>query len=314
MFKHIKIALILLSVSFLFMFSGIMQNRLLAQTQSRGNYFFEKTRNDAYIQSLVLNFPEDKKITFTQTDGLWHIREADDYYADFSKINTLIKIIRDTTIYRADKIMNTDVSAIFKEALSIKSIDSNGKIVDEALIAPKQDVNKFYYAMLNHQPLLYQLNGQFELSPLLMDWVHSPILALPYKQIKRIKSDTFNVYRRFLGGNMLDVATGESVTRIQNLAQHFWYLSADDIKHALHFNREKYDQTKSFTITSFDGCIYQLTFFYNQQEYWVNVKLDREKIVSPAVIKSIKENTILYDGWYFKINPSVGAAITNFIL
>lgn len=314
MLNQIKIALLLLVVSFVFMLSSIMQNTLIAQTRARGNYFFQQTRDNAHIQTIVLAFPQGQTITFKQQDGLWRIKEADDYYADFSKINTMIKIIRDTTIYRADKINEADAQKIIKDALSIKSIDANGKIIDEALIAPKQDINKFYYATLNHQPLLYQLNGQIEFSPLLMDWVHSPILALPYQQIKRIKADNFQVYRRLTGEDMLDVKTNEPVSYIKNLAQHFWYLSADDIKHALHFNRQKYDQTKSFTITSFDGSIYQITLFYNQQEYWVTVKLDREKIVSPTVIKSIKENTMLYDGWYFKINARVGAAIANFFL
>lgn len=314
MLKHIKIASFLFAAALLFMLSGVTQNTLFSQTQSRGNYFFEKTRNSAYVQSIVLDFPEGTKITFKQKDGLWHILETDDYYADFSKINMLVKIIRDTAIYRVDKIKNDTVPEVMKEALSIKTIDTQGNIIDDALIAPKRDVNKFYYATLNQQPLLYQLTGKFELSPLIMDWIQSPILAIPYKQIKRIKTDNYHVYRRIPGGTVFDVETGEAVPHIQNLAQHFWYLSADEIKHAMHFNREQYAKTKSFAITSFDGAIYQLTLYYNPGDYWLNIKLDREKIVAPVTIKQIKENTMLFDGWYFKINSQVGDAIVNFFL
>ena len=314
MYNHIKIAVFLVTASFLFMLVGVMQNTLFLQTMARGNYFFENTRNNAYVKSIILEFPNKQVISFNQQDGLWRISEVDGYYADFSKIDSLIKLIRNTTIYRADKIEETDASKFVKNAISIKSIDIHDNIIDEALIAPKQDVNKFHYAMLNNNPVLYQLSGVITLSPLLMDWVQSPLLAIPYKQIKRIKTDNFQVYRRIPGAPMLNSETSEPVLHIQNLAQHFWYLSADDIKHALHFDRTRYNQSKVFSIVTFEGAIYQLTIFHNRQEYWLNIQLSREKIVSPAVINAIKENKMLYDGWYFKINPEVGEAIINFIL
>lgn len=314
MTKHIKTAIVLIFVTSLLMICGIMQNSYYSKIVSRGNYFFEKTRQSLSIRTLVLRFANNKQITIEQKNHIWHIKEADDYYADFQKINSLIRLIRNITIYRADNLKQPLSADMLKDAFLIQSLDTEGNIVDSAQILPKKDKNKYHYALLNNKPLLYQLSGDIALSSLVLDWVKMPILSIAHNQIKRIKTDDFSVYRRFSAEELMREGQQYSVPQIKTLTNNFWDLSAIDIKHALHFDRTQYTLAKSFEITMLDGMIYNIDVFTKDDEYWLNIRLDKEKIVEPDVLIQLKENNILYEGWFFKINSSTGLAIVNFVL
>ena len=314
MLKHIKIVTLLVFISLLTLIVGIFQNTRYAEVTSRGNFFFEKTRQSVHISSLVLKFSDSKQVTLEQKNNMWRVKEADDYYADFQKINSLIRLIRNISIYRADKLNQPLSSDVIKDAFQIISYDNENRVVDDALILPKADKNKFHYALLNQAPVLYQLNGDINLSSLVMDWVKMPILELPHNQIKRIKTDDFTVFRRFEAEELMTEDRQYSVPQIRSLTQHFWSLSAIDIKHAMHFNSNKYKLVKTFEITMLDGIIYHLKLFNNNNEYWLNVELDKDLLIAPEVLVQLKENNILYNGWYFKINSPTGAAISNFVL
>jgi len=314
MLKHIKIAALLLCFSLPLMFWGIVKNVRFAQTLSRGNYFFENTRVNTDVHSFILSFPNGNVITLEQKNNLWRIKEADDYYADFNKINTFIGLIRNTTIYRADEIEDSSLLNYKQNALSIQALDSSDKIIDDAHIVPKKDVNKFHYATLNDKNILYQLNNSFDLSPHVMDWVKMPLLAISYDQIKSIQGSKFTVSRRFASENLKNIEDGFVVPQIQNLISQLWYLGAEDIKHALHFNRSQYQLVQTFNITTFDGIIYIIDVLLHDNEYWLHISLDREMLISPEVLYKIKENSMLYDGWFFKINSQVGEVIANFTI
>lgn len=314
MTKHIKTAIVLIFVTSVLMICGIMQNSYYSKIVSRGNYFFEKTRQSLSIRTIVLRFANNKQITIEQKNHIWHIKEADDYYADFQKINSLIRLIRNITIYRADNLKQPLSADMLKDAFLIQSLDTEGNIVDSAQILPKKDKNKYHYALLNNKPLLYQLSGDIALSSLVLDWVKMPILSIAHDQIKRIKTDDFSVYRRFSAEELMREGQQYSVPQIKTLTHNFWDLSAIDIKHALHFDRTQYALAKSFEITMLDGMIYNIDVFTKDDEYWLNIRLDKEKIVEPDVLVQLKENNILYEGWFFKINSSTGLAIVNFVL
>lgn len=314
MLKHIKIATFLVFISLIMLVIGITQNTRHAQIVSRGNYFFENTRKNTDINSIVLKFSDNKQITLEQKNHMWRVKEADDYYADFQKINSLIRLIRGISIYRADSLKNPLSADTLKNAFELISYDIDGHIVDDAQILPKEDKNKFHYALLNHQPILYQLNGDIGFSPLVMDWVKMPILELAHNQIKRIKTDDFTVFRRFENEELMTEDRQYSVPQIKNLTQHFWALGATDIKHAVHFDKKQYKLSKTFEITMLDGIIYQLKIYTKDNEYWLNIQLDKDTLITPEALIRFKENGILYDGWFFKINSSTGSAIANFIL
>lgn len=314
MLTHIKTAVFILTASLILMFCGILYNGQQTYSMSRGNYFFEQTKNNSDIKTILISFTDGKKISLARKGDFWRIKEADDYFAAFAKINALINLITNTTIYRADLIKGENLENYFQNALKIETLDSRGNIVDSARISLKQQNNKYHYASKNGNDILYQLSNDFSLSPQLMDWVQMPILKIDYAEIKRIASDNFETYRQFQGGDMLNADTGEDASHVRGLISNLWYLSAEDIRHAVHFDRNVYKKTKSYEITLFNGAVYGLDFYAANGEYWLAVRLGREKISSDMAAQLLEENSILYDGWYFKIGSDKGNVITGFVL
>ena len=311
--KHIKSALILLLCVVPLFVYGVYLNGTRVHLLSRGNYFFDLTRNRADVSSIQLIFPNKSSIQIEKVDDFWRIKEADGYYAAFAKINALVSLIRNTVIYRADT-LNENEASLFQNPLKIISRDTKGNIIDEASIAPLKEGNKYYYALLNGDDFLYQLNSNFELSSNVMDWVQMPLFAFNLSHVKRIKTDNFEVYRRFDNENFKDVYSSNEYTHLQKLIDNFWYLSATEIKQATHFNVENLPQPKRFFITLFNGIIYEINLYSLNNEYWVSVHLNREGLINKTSLQQIKENSLLYDGWFFKIDPDKGAIISEFVL
>jgi len=314
MLHHIKLAGLILCISLIVMSFGVVRNFQYTQTLSRGNFFFENTKKTADIQKIKLKFANGNVITLLQKDNLWHVMEADEYFASFRKINSLIKLLHQTSIYRADYLSKSSKQKLPSDFISIITYNKNNEVVDSAKILSKQDNNKFYYALINNNDFLYQLNGNFELSSLVMDWVQMPLLALTENSIKRIQTDDFNVFRRFKNEELKTVGTHLRVPQIQNLLQNLWYLTAEEIRQAAHFEKDKFPRTKKYEITLLNGIIYTLNIFYNDNEYWVSLNLSKDKIASLEANRLIEENNMLYNGWLFKINNRTGAAIVNFVL
>lgn len=314
MLKHLKIIGLFLCISIPLMFFAFNRSALNMHAISRGNYFFENTRQNNDVKSIVLRFANGQVLTFVQKANFWHIKEVDDYYASFAKVNTFVKLIRDAMIYRADLLNNAELEKYRNDGLAILIKDSNDLPIDEAFIVSKNDNNKLHYATLNHDNFLYQITQDFDLSPFPMDWVQMPLLAIAYDQIKFIKTDNFQVYRSYASEPLKSLETNIEVPQIRNLINNLWYLSAADIKHAVHFNRDQYKLIKTFEISTLNGLIYTINIFGGHDEYWFNIKLDHNQIVSAQSMRLLKENVMLYDGWFFRIKNDLSEDIIHFIL
>lgn len=313
MLQQIKKAIFILSFVVILLGIGIYHSARFSKIMSRGNYFFEETRDNIKIKTIILEFPQNQTITIEKKNDLWYIGEADDYFASFAQLNSLFRLLRQTTIYRADVIDEKKLSEIEKNSFILKTLDDKGKIVDQAFIQPKHKGMRFNYATLNNNHLLYQIKGNFELSHNPMDWIQAPILNIADRAIKSVRSSRFHVYRRFSAENLKDINTDKTV-HIEQLLSNLWYLSAIDVKHAVHFNRTQYQKSQNYEITTFGGLIYLIDIFTDGTDFWLNIKMEHEPTVSAEDMRLYKENHTLYEGWFFKINPEIGALINGFKL
>lgn len=312
MLKHLKFAGIILFFSVLFMGFGIHLNSNRVLRLAKGNYFFEQTRNSSIISQIVISFPNNNTVSVVKKGDLWHIKEADDYFASFLKINSLVSLIRSTIIFRADTIKNNVLPFKKEECIKISSIDNKGNIVDEAFIAPKMKENKHHYALLNGEKFLYQISGNYNITSNAMDWVQMPILKITEKEIKEIKCDKFHLYRRYSEDVFINVNSEKVVDYVDSFINSLWYLSSDKIYHSVNFDMNSYKRVKDFQISLFNGIIYNISFYEKNEEYVVNIKLDNDFLMSNEGINWLKENSILYDGWYFKIPKERGKVLVNY--
>ena len=201
--------------------------------------------------------------------------------------------------------LNFEVSYFAKADL--KKIDNAFEI-----IAKKSDKNKYHYALLNNDGFLYQVNGNFDITPNVIDWLQMPILKIAQDEYKIIKSNKFHVFKSYKGDDFKDVKTGSVSPYIINFINNLWYLSAIDIKHSVNFNTNEYKKINSYEISLFNGIIYYISIYNKNNEYWLSIRLNKGKLLSKDGITQIEENDALYKGWYFRISPEKGEIISNF--
>lgn len=312
MLKQIKYACLILFVILILLSLGIYKSAEYAMVMSRGNYFFTDTRDNTDIKVITISSPDGQNVTLERRNNLWYIKEADDYFAAFKNISALIKLIRQAAVYRADPLDMPSIAKFKTHGFMIRTVDNSGHTVDEAFINPKQEGAKFHYAVLNNKPLVYQITGDFSLSFNPMDWIQSPLLNIRDKQIKFIKNKNFQVYRRFAAEDLKDIKTKLTVPQIQNLTANLWYLSAIDVRHAIHFDQNRYPKSQSYEIATLGGLIYLLDIFTDDKEYWLNIQMRHEATVDAEDMRLYKENHTLYDGWFFKISPDIGEMLNTF--
>lgn len=314
MLKHLKIAAIFLGLSLLLLSFGLYQDGKNFYTMSRGNYFFQNTRLKASLETIILDFGNGYKITITQREGLWRIKEADDYFASSILLNELFKFLTNTVIYRSDMVDHNQFVEYLKNGVHFISMDNNGRTLDEAVIAP-QARSGLIYASLNNLPYLYQLNSEFKLSPILMDWVQMPIISIDYDSLERIDTDTFNVYRQFAGDEFKSVSSGEPAPQhLHRLTNNLHLLTAQEIKHITNFDMTDFQKLKHYDFTLLNGLIYGIDIYQKNEDYWMTVKLDKTSIAPQETHKILQDRQILYDGWFFKIDRNQGQIISDFIL
>lgn len=313
-FRHLKIAALFLCLLVPLLGFGIYQNHKNFYTMARGNYFFQNTRAKSNLETIILDFGNDYKITVTRREGLWRIKEADDYFASSVLLNELFKFITNTVIYRADNTDNIELNDYIKNSIHFTSMDNNGKVLDDAVISP-QGKNGLIFATLNNLPYLYQLNGEFKLSPVVMDWVQMPIVSIVYDDIRQIDADTFSVYRQFAGdGLKFSTSKAPVPPHIRRLTNNLHLLTAKEIRHTSNLDTSDFQKLKHYDFTLLNGLIYKIDIYKQGNDYWVYIKPDKTAVATEEANQILTERRILYDGWFFQIDKNKGQIITDFIL
>lgn len=314
MTKHLKISLFILLFTIPLMIFGIYLNNNRIFSLYKGNHFFEKTRSHPNISSIVMRFSNGNTITINKKEDLWFIKEADDYFASLTRINSLVSLIRDTIIYRVDAIEKKKLPFKEKDGLILETIDNNGNIIERAVIAPKTIKNKHHYATINNNGFLYLINGNFNINSNVIDWLQMPILQINESDIKSIVSNDFEIYRDFNDGEFITAKTKQVVSYISSLINHLWFLTATDIKHSVNFNISEYKKIRTYEIYLFNGIVYKLNLYTNDNEYWINIRLDKNKLIEKKAIEWINENKSLFEGWFFKLSNEKGLLFSNFAI
>ena len=131
-------------------------------------------------------------------------------------------------------------------------------------------------------------------------------------EIKEIKTDNFHISRKFKDDVFVSI-TDNNVPLVSNFVEYIWFLSAIDVKHSTNFKLNEFKKVKFYEIFLFNGIIYKLSIYTNDVgDYWLHIKLDKNKLMSNEGRKWLDENNILFDGWFFKIPREKGYLISKF--
>ena len=106
----------------------------------------------------------------------------------------------------------------------------------------------------------------------------------------------------------------KSIVKPDVLLEKLDFLIAGDVLSAQNFDENLYPKRRTIRLTSFSGLITTINLFHDDQDFWIYIKLSTTNLPTAAVNAYIKDNSFLYDGWFFKISAAAGRTLANYQL
>lgn len=271
----------------------------------RGNQVFAVSEDIRKVQLSA----SGKNITLTDDDGLWRVVEADNYYADFNKIHTLLENIRTAKTGRQ---VEPKTEPQWTE---VQIFGADNKLLGTAQIggSTRGGMNYVRYQPQNET---YFSGWKMQLSDNVMSWTYQPLLKFEGLDIARLQKGRQAIVRIEEGSAFYDLETKMPYRRYEYL-QIFDILSHLQYERVLssqEFDNGRYPSASSITLTTFDGQITTLRLYTDYHEYWLQIELGVTRLPKTWVVKDVEEKRFLYEDWWFKLSSEDGRTLFMFNL
>lgn len=318
--KTFLISIILLFVSVAFAIWGIVFTNLNEQNNLSGKLVFEQTATQGSDFDKVVIKNANNTATIHLRQGLWHISEANDYYANFALTNALFMNMNQSRYFIEVDTQNKPLEDFKLAAPSAENGANSGTLIqtyagnqllDEAIIGKNTDDNLYTYIRRNNDNHVWLINNDYTLPRQLYSWFQQPLLNYASEQIKSITAPNIS-FSRLTPKEPFSGLTGnkESLTLFTDV---FSYLTFQEVIPDNAFDFAAFPLKKDIQITLFNGLVTDITIYTNaeQTDFWVKIKISANRLPTLVVNDYIKNNSFYYDGWLFKLAPETGYILFN---
>lgn len=299
------IALLLMGISLL----SLYRAEISARESMQGDLIFANSLGDiSDFTKIVIETPENQ-VSLQKDERLWRVAEADNYYASFSKMQSLLDNISSARLGR--KVTTPATEIIWK---SMTLFDEQDKKVKSVVIgkALNQDV---YYIHHPEDKIIHFSTWKMELPDNLFSWTRQPLIDFDGKRIAKIEKNNKIVSRREEGDGFYNnqkenrYLISEDYFRVFEILTDLHY---ERVLSSQEFSPEKYPHKQTLNLTTFDGLVTTIIVYTDQKEYWLQVKLSANRLPSTETKEYIEQNKPMYEDWWFKIDDTEGQALFNF--
>lgn len=299
--RNIWLLAILLTVSaFVCLF---MANQKM-KASLKGDLIFASAEGEIPAFDAIKINKEGKQITLRRDDNFWRVEEADNYYANFTKIQSLLENITTSKI-------GTEIEPNTKNInwTSVTLLNQNQKVGTVEISNATSPAT--HYIRYPGKNKIYLSNWQTQLPLSLSSWTQQPLLAIKKITIKKIEKDDVIIARRGEGSAFYDVQRNLPYIRSDYL-QMFDILNDlryDKVLSSQEFDNERYAIIEQIRLTSFDGLITTIQIYTDFQRYWIKIELSETTLPSKETKEYIAKNKILYEDWWFEVTPEIGQSL-----
>lgn len=278
---------------FVLMFVLVMQFR--DDRMMIGGYVFGNAIDNIDEVRHVSMGNENGRINLDYDGGLWRVREADGYYANYLILSYLFNDVYNSKYHNKMGNLPEDV---FFDAVDLKLASGKEKVFDDILIGKKDDVGLYTFVVKDNAQ--FAISGRFVLPVDVFSWLQQPTFSLGDDDIMSIvvvkNSEAKNVNVRSIPFIFKD---------------YLKFMHFEDVRKAQNVDEENAYGHKNFRIETYDGLVIELVIFIMDDAYWATLSLSTSKMPKQKVEDYVRENIFLYDGWYFKVPQSYGDVMYN---
>ena len=262
------------------------------------------------INKITVAAPRET-ITLLRENDAWVVQEADYYYADSAIINQLFNDLRQSVYFHRQPFSEQAVkqAGLEKEGTRLTVYQDDRPL--KSMIIGKAAANRDYrFAMPPESQEIWLISGIWQLPGEVYSWLLQPILEYPADLIEKVSlgrdSKAREAVRQAPG---LPFMSGRRpVLNLDGLLERFGFFIAEAVKSAQNFDEELYPHRRRIELTTFSGLVTTVDLYHNNHDYWVKISLSAAPLTTAGVNAYIRNNSFLYDGWFFKI-PAVNGRI-----
>ena len=318
-FTQIKFAGLLAGISTLCAVAALIFVSRNDHTPENGNLYIQE-EVFANIGEIQITSPTTQ-VTFSPEEHFWRLKEADYYYADFNLMHNLLNALKTARIINKqiaspeliEKLNLQFFDQKQGEATSLSIKDSEGRIVEHILFGASTPDKEATFVMRPQDKSIYTINQYINFPKQRISWVQQPITAIEESNIQQIKLNN-NDYKRPDKGYPFQKRAGKNLTPIEiaQILQIFQYLPYEKVISAQNFDDTLYPNRAYISLTEFDGLIRSVEILTDNDVYWVKQTFSTTPLPTRQTNDYIKNNSFLYDGWYFQISPIEGKRLLNY--
>ena len=274
------------------------------------------------LNRIVITTAEDVT-ELRQKNSYWRVVNKGNYYADFGLVHRfltsanksayMIKLPYDAKLAKEKYLLNPEEKKEDSGLLIKTYVDDT--LLDEVIIGLPDDEGRYFFARNVHSDEIWLINGDFDLPIMSEYWLLNPVLSVSQRIVESLSVGEETVQREIEDGPFFDnkkrvVSTGPLSDVLGNITI-VNAMSAEQFKQA---GLDKLP-TRMIKAVTFYGLEFICTVYgAEDSKTWLNIKLSTTPLPMAAVNDYIRDNRLLYDGWYFEISPEQQHILRDFRL
>lgn len=287
-----------LLIVFILMFSCLIVYNHNTRKRMLGSYVFSDVIPNMEKVSKISIKRGDREINLVLIDSLWRVKEADEYYANYVLLNGLFTDIYNSQYSSLVEDINND---LFSHPISLEFWDDKGKIIDNIVLGKKDE--KLLYTFAKKDDETFLITGKFVLPLDILSWLQNPTFKYEDNSVL-----SFQMFTKT--GNIIEFPITETPYTLRD------YLSFLHFENALkdkNFDKTNVDDEAKFKIISEEGLVLDFTVLKKSEKYWGLLNISTTKLPTLEVDEYVRNNEVLYNGWYFELPQDYGKVIYNFL-
>lgn len=300
-----------------FILGGVFCYQIMQSSQSaRGQYTFKNTRqNIGKLTGIKINTPQNGEINVYLRNGTWYVEEAKNYYVNSQAIADFFSMVNNSLIISQQKnfAANFPSNSLLSESEStnllgmgtqIKTYDARGNLLDDVIIGRPAANGGYRFARQKMSADQQIVSSADKFSGLVIDWLPQPLLQIDRSLVKKID---FN--GQVFDANQLDYLWHNSEL-VKDFFAELSNISYQGIIYRDEFAPDAQRITpQHFRIIMLGGLIYDIKIYEVEENYFMSVELDSERVAHKDVFPFIEENQKYFDEWLFMLLPETGMTL-----
>lgn len=297
--KKIWIAALIL---FLCMIVSLYTANTRLMENLRGNLIFTTSDNIKNIKKIIIE-NSSEKLTLYEDESVWRIEEADNYYVNFHKIQSLMNAIANAKIgnFLAPELKN-DLTWT-----TIKIFDANNKKLGEAMVSNASELDE-HYIKYPKDDKIYISTWKLQLPENIISWVPQHNNLVDGVDVNSISKQDVTISRETRGSSFLYAQNKSTYHRFEyvKIFDILTNLQYEKVLSAQEFDESKYPYVEKIQISTFDGLVVDLSVYSNYEEYWLKIDISTTRLPSYKIKDYVETNSFLFKNWWFKLPQDEG--------